>query len=401
MVIGMPTLSGTVRRPSPTPRYLEVARHIEAKRRELSKPLRMPAEPALASEYRVARDTLRRALVELEKTGAVTRQRGRGRGTYLRPLHTRPSSVKGKTIAFVPPWWMTGMDEWFMSLAFDGVSKWGDAHDCRLSVLNVARWESDEHKLLEKLSSRDVAGLVWVHPVPEQKKLLNSVARHMPCVVIGREYEGDNLHVVLPDYGQAARLFDSYLTSRGHSIYSVVGRSTTDPYGAAWIKAFQDAQAQRGGYFEDRNYYLNVTPFSRDRMPDLLLDMHFDFQPETRAVVLTTSSHLTHLLASERFRNAVPQQISLAAFDYGIQPTPSYWPGHLVTHVTCDWKEIGRKSIEVIFSAIEGEDVPAMIRQPVTLVEGDTVVPAAGQSISPGWAKYHEGLKQPGNDHSV
>ena len=368
----MPTIQkASLNSAGDSPRYMEIARHFEAQRATLSKPLKLPSEQHLASEHQIARDTLRRAMVLLESQGAVTRRRGRG--TYLRPLQTRPTSARGKTIGFITPYWATSLDDWILAFAFDGISKWSDAQDCRLSLLNVGRLDNDEHKLLEKISARDLAGLIWVQPVPEQQELLAAVARHIPCVVIGREYDDVNLHTVLPDYRKAAVLLDNYLVERGHKTYSVVSRSAADPYGASWLNGFREAYAQRGAYFDNHDYYIDINPFDRDRLADLLLDFHIARHRPSRALVLTTSSYLIPLLASERFRNAVPDYVSVVTFDYGAQPTPSYWPGRMVPHVTCDWREIGRKSVDILFSLIEGNDAPTVSREPVTMVDGNTV----------------------------
>src|SRR5688572_670634 len=134
-------LSATNRVPSGAPRYVEIARHFEAQRAELKQPLKLPSEQQLATEHQIARDTLRRALVLLESRGAVTRRRGRG--TYLRPLQARPTSARGNTIGFIPPWWARSLNTWYPSV-FDGVSLWADEHDCRLSVLQVDRFDYDE-----------------------------------------------------------------------------------------------------------------------------------------------------------------------------------------------------------------------------------------------------------------
>ncbi|MCC7352084.1 MAG: GntR family transcriptional regulator [Phycisphaerales bacterium] len=353
------------------PRYLEIARKFEAKRALLEQPLKLPSEQRMAMEYRIARDTLRRALVLLESRGAVTRRRGRG--TFLRPLQAQPKSARGSSIGFIPPWWATSVNTWYTATVFDGISSWADRHDCRLSVMHVDRYDNDEHKLLEKISTRDLTGLLWVHPVPEQKSLLTAVGRHVPCVVVGREYEDANVHAVLPDYRQAMALMDEHLMASGHSIYSIIGRGTSDPYGASWLAAARDAHARRGSYFDDHDYYVNITPFDREKLVELLMDFHLPTHPKSRALVLTSSSYLIHLLARERFRQAMGGEISVVAFDYGEQAMESYWPGRTITHVKCNWDEIGRKAIEVLFSLIERNDAPRTIHEPVALVKGSTV----------------------------
>lgn len=353
------------------PRYLEIVQRIEARRTDLTEPLKLPPEPKMAADYKIARDTLRRAMVLLQERGAVTRRRGRG--TFLRPLHARPANARGNTIGFVPPWWAKSLNAWYTATLFDGISHWADENDCRLSVLQVERHENDEHKLLDKLAARNLAGLLWIHPVPEQVELLAAVSRHVPCVVVGREYSDIDLHAVLPDYQHAAILLDEHLVSKGHLNYSIVARSTADPYGASWLTATREAFRRRGAFFDDQDYFLNITPFDRDRLAALLLDFHFPKHPASRALILTSSSYLIPLLASERFREALPEQISIAAFDYGTQALGTYWPGKHITHVTCNWNDIARKAVDILCSLIQGRDAPKVIRQSVALMAGETV----------------------------
>ena len=327
----------------------------------------------MAAQYRVARDTLRRAMNVLENRGAVTRRRGRG--TFLMPIQPKARSARGATIGFVLPWWAQSVHEWYVANVFDGASAWASEHECHLSMLKVPRRADDEHKLLKTVADRNLDGLVWMHAVPEQVGLLTALSRHLPCVVIGREYPDHELHAVVPDYQQAAILIDRHLVGKGHRIYSVVGRSPADPYGEIWLEGVDEAHRARGSQFDFSAYYVNITPFDRDRMADLLLDFHLTFTKDSAALVLTSSSYLIPLVASERFREKVPRELSVVAFDYGAQAMGTYWPGRCVTHVRCAWDAIGKRAMDVLFQLLESKDAPRVIREPVEFVDGDTVAP--------------------------
>ena len=57
---------------------------------------KIPGETALAIRFRVARETLRKALAKLEKAGLVERQKGSG--TYVSPRDQRKSGLLGLLI---------------------------------------------------------------------------------------------------------------------------------------------------------------------------------------------------------------------------------------------------------------------------------------------------------------
>ncbi len=352
--------------------YQLIASKLESQREALSEPMKLEPEVKLADQMNVARDTVRRALHLLEQRGAVTRRPGRG--TYLHPIRPTHDSCEGGTIGFIPPWWATSISESYTSTVFDGVSRWSEEHHCNNSILTVGHYDDDEHALLRKVMERKLKGLLWVHPVPGQLKLLKGIAKHVPCVVIGREYPESNLHTIIPDYEQAALLFDEHLVAAGHENYSVMGHDLMDPFGSAFHHGFTKAFEERNSRFVGQSHYVSVTPFARDMLPELFLDLHLPRVPETQALVLTSTSYLSPLLRSDRIREALSEWLSLVAFDYGMQPIETYWPGVSVSHVSCDWSKIGNHAMAMLFALVRGErDLPPIVREPVYWVDGKTL----------------------------
>lgn len=353
------------------PQYQQIAEMLEKTRRSLKKPTKLLPEVVLAEKYSVARETIRRTLAVLERNGAVTRRRGRG--TFLRPLHSRTPVSPGTSVGFVPPWWATSLNQWYTATVFDGVSHWSEHRELQQSILRVDRFGNDVHALLEKVHARHMRGLIWVHPVPEQMELLAAVARHIPCVVVGRLYPDSHLHTVLPDYERAALLMDQHLAAHGHEVYGVLSRVLTDPLAATWLDGFTKASVARGARFDAAQNYVDVGCYDRDLLSELLARFYLPRHPDVNALVATSSSYLVPLFSDESFRKRVPEEISIIAFDYGVQPMNTYWPGWTVSHVACDWAAIGQKAMGTLCSLIDGHDAPRVQYQPVNLVEGQTV----------------------------
>jgi len=353
------------------PQYQQIADLLEKTRRDLTQPSKLLPEVALAEKYSVARETIRRTMKILERNGAVTRRRGRG--TFLRPLKSEAPMTPGASVGFVPPWWATSLNAWYTATVFDGVCHWSEDRELQQSVVRVARLGDDVHALLQKVQARRLKGLIWVHPVPDQMELLTAVARHVPCVVVGREYADANLHTIVPEYANAASLIDRFLVASGHETYGVLSRSLEDPLSVAWLDGIKKSHASRSAHFDSAQNYIDVGVYDRTMLSELLTRFYMPEHPHVRAFVATSSSYLVPLLSDSAFRARIPDEISLVAFDYGIQPMHTYWPGLTVSHVSCDWAEIGKKAMDTLCSLIDGHDAPRVQYQPVQLVEGQTV----------------------------
>lgn len=354
------------------PRYQELASILQRQRKTLTEPARLPTEKKLAEHHRVARDTIRRALDLLERRGAVSRHRRRG--TFLMPLAPRTTSASEGTVMFIPPWWMASTTEWLTAAIFESTLRWATHHDAHLNVMHVPPRGMTPADLLEKLERRQVQGILWCHPVPDQLELLQTVAQRFPCVVAGRNDPASDLHAAVPDITQAVELIDHHLVAAGHTDYGVAGSTPLDPFSLQWIHAFQTAFSRRGEHFHVRRY-MDVQIANRDRLAALLHDYYLPkLIPEARALVLTASSYLRMIVADARLRAMIPEQLSLVAFDFGDQPIHTYWPGRQVTHVHCDWSVIGQRAIDLLAMLMQGQpNVPQVVHEPVELIEGDTV----------------------------
>ena len=351
--------------------YTRVAEALLARQRELSSPLRLPVEQELADQHQVGRDTIRRALQVLEKQGAVTRRRGRG--TYLQPPAVRVESLTGKVVGFVPPWWADSTSAWFTSRVFDGVSRWADEHEAHLSVLHAERQPDSPAQWLAMLESRRIVGLVWVHPRPEQLSLIQATAPRIPSIVLGRAYPGHGLHHVIPDYDDVVQRIDDHLVEHGHLQYAVVGTSITEGYSQTWIKSLDEAHRRRGTHFSWQQHFIDIKVFDREKLGRLLLEFHQPVHKEISAYVLTSSSYLSPLLADDVFRERIRQDLSIVTWDFGLYPMHTYWPGHTITHVTCDWSRIGHRAMDALAQLASGQAPPEIIKESVGFEPGQTV----------------------------
>ncbi|MHB9071537.1 MAG: substrate-binding domain-containing protein [Sedimentisphaerales bacterium] len=351
--------------------YTKIAEILRSQRKEIVQATRLVPEVELAQQHGVARTTVRRAMGLLEKEGSVVRRRGHG--TFLQPSSTRPVSAVGSVIGFVCPWWVESITSWYAARVFDGIASWADNKNCHINILRLGRFGEGSDELLEKIASRNLRGLVWVHPVPEQIDTLLKVSGQIPCVVVGREYKQEGIYTVVPDYDQAAKLVDNCLLSNGHKKYAVLARNLADPYAAAWFEGVKKSYKQRGAVFDAHELFLDITPFDRIRLAELVQSFYLAVHPDVTALLVTSSSYLIPLFSDEQFRSKVGDSISVMAFDYGVQAVNTYLPGLQVSHIACDWTQLGSRAMDMLFSLLEGQTVPKVVREPVKYVEGQTV----------------------------
>jgi DNA-binding LacI/PurR family transcriptional regulator len=352
--------------------YDTIVQELQVRRGGIKDPLRLPVERDLAKDLSVGRDTIRRALAELERSGAVIRRRGKG--TYLQPIrYTAKGNLKGTTIGFIPPWWADSTSAWFTSNVFEGVARWADEHKCRISVLHADRHSHDEQKWMERTTENELAGVVWVHPEMEQLPVIEHTACHLPSVVLGRGYPGKGLHHVMPDYNKVVSLIDSHLISKGHNDYTVIGTGVLAAYSQNWLNALEQVFEQRGATFDPKQHYLDIKPFVRQKLAKLLMEFYEPIHPEVSAYVLTSSSYLLPLIADADFRTKLEKNLSIITFDYGLYPIETYWPGHSISHVACNWPQMGRKAMDVLEQLYLGKDMPEVLFESVEFKEGSTV----------------------------
>ena len=360
-------------------RYTDIVNKLAERRSLLLAPVRLPDEHELATEYGVARDTVRRALKVLEEQEAVVRRRRRG--TFLQPLVAKPSACRGQAIGFVPPWWADSTTAWCTSTVFEGVSRWADEQGCSLSVLHALARE-DQDRWVERVRERKLAGVIWLHPQTEQAPLVRRLAKVLPVVVVGRHVTGEGVYSVTPDYDRAAKLIDDHLVSLGHSTYAAVGADLMGIYNAKWMEAIGAAHAQRGQVFDHTHKFLDIRPFSREVLGRLLLEFYLPYHLDVQALVLTSSSYLEFLSADAAFRNRVGHDLSIITIDFGVAPVELCWPYQAVDHIVCGWQTIGRQSIALLGQLVAGQVVPECKTMPVKLNTGQTCIryqPADGK----------------------
>ncbi len=319
----------------------------------------------------MARATIRRTLELLEKQSAVTRKQGVG--TYLQPKQAALSSLRGRRIGVIPPWWAEAPTSWYYASIFDGVSRWAEENDCAFHILHAPGRPLHAHQWLERIRRLDLAGIVWVQPQEAQHKLLFTTAHLFPTIVLGRSITGKGLHHVLPDYRRAAELIDTHLVEMGHTTYGVIGKNVFDPFTTVWLDCFRAAHQRRGVEFQARYHHMDFGCFGLESLPDLIMDYFLKDRPELSALVFPSSGYLESLKLNARFHERIRKGLSVVTTNYGLNDIQTMFPGFNMTHITCDWSGMARRTLSTLALLAEGYEVPENTYEDVSLIQGDTV----------------------------
>jgi DNA-binding LacI/PurR family transcriptional regulator len=197
----------------------------------------VPPEKVLAVEFNMAPMTVRRAMQELVDEGILVRQRGRGKGTYVRPDPSRVrsrikrtgSSEKLKRIGVLHEYdWLhvTGNPVYFkifmaiqaecarrgVSLAF--LPHNGAAHAGGAGLKRLA----------EKSGAQVITVLDWSKP--EDLEKLQEAG--IPVVVPGAFQECRSISWVAPNDFQSAALVTRHLLSLGHKHVGIVNTNSVN-----------------------------------------------------------------------------------------------------------------------------------------------------------------------------
>ena len=187
----------------------------------------VPPERELAREMGVAPMTARRALQELVQEGVLVRERGRGRGTFVRQGPARPGSALAadarlRRVGVIHAYdWDRLQSSPVYNLIFMEVQRECARLGAGLELLPVAPGDgSDPGKLARAHGCQALMVLDWTEAAPE---LLAAAAEQLPVVVAGPFQEMVPLSFVAPNDFQGAWAATRHLMELGHRRVAMVG----------------------------------------------------------------------------------------------------------------------------------------------------------------------------------
>jgi DNA-binding LacI/PurR family transcriptional regulator len=186
----------------------------------------LPSEQHLCAQLNISRGTLRQALTELERSGYVRREQGRGTFVMRGQVRQNPSGdLPSRALAFVVPY---VLDSFAPSLLM-GVEHKSQEYGYSVLFHQVENNLSKQAETLHRLACIGIAGVV-LYPVDSvhiDLSLLQLVERRYPLVVVDRYLKHLATDYVMADNFGGALQATQHLIRLGHRRIGFL--TTTDP----------------------------------------------------------------------------------------------------------------------------------------------------------------------------
>ncbi len=357
-------------RPGPRPHYRRIYEDIERRvaSGELSFGSQLPLLPQLCSYYGVSEAPVRRALDELARAGFIVRQRGRGKGTFIKKRIAPPTLVRVLLIGFdLSRSVIEAYHEIYGIL--DGVRTAAVAHDCIVQTIGE-----------ESLSS--------LAPVPEGVRLgylilsqhavedAIALTTDAPCIRVNTPAPFAGSLTVSVDMEQGAFLGTDHLARLGHRRIAYIGSTAGGwftPRYAGYLRALT-----RSGLSHDETLVHTTSGLSASEDVAALTHLMRLPQPPT-AIFACSDYRALHLLnhAQSSLGLSVPRDISLCGYD-DISNCTTVSPA--LTSVYHPLREQGEAAVELLLSALDGTDIskePPRILAPTLRIRQSSAPPRA------------------------
>jgi LacI family transcriptional regulator len=358
----------------------------------------------LATRSGLSRSTIRRALVDLQKEGWLSREVGRGTfvGPRVRQLNhsdeiggKKPRGAKTLRMGVVL-FDIGGLSEdWVTPQVMAGIDEAAD--DVGLSVELLGLRELDTTSLAKRLERSRPDVLVSLAAQPRDALFLRDATRlGIPTLVVGTAHQFLGLPAVVEDNRQGADLAIGLLREAGHERIGLV----INRWPGAWVferqESFENRLLQDGldplaagtcwigsgdhPFHPDLN--ARRTLIGGSSLPEAL---PFDGSEEavarwldrTKPTAVLAGSYVGIEMvarAARRLGLSIPGNLSVVALDQ--HPKAAHWLGVEPSLAELPLRAMGRQVARTSRALSEGATLPEVVRVPFRIKRGASVAPA-------------------------
>lgn len=321
----------------------------------------LPSESDVAEEFDFSRDTVRRALKELEKDKLVSRERGKG--TFFRDAE---NTVQEKRIAVIT----TYLSNYIFPNIISGIEEVVSSKHYTLNLANTDNDPDKERKHLRKVIANEVDGLiieptksaVSTHNMDLYKELKE---KEIPFVMLNAYYRELNpSYAIVNDYKGGYKA-TQYLLQLGHTKIAGIFKED-DLQGVFRLKGFKKALADYDLDPETAEIGTYITS-QISSYPYHCMDKMLSQQEKPTAVVCYNDEIAVDVVKAILDNGLkVPEDISVVSFDDSILATAT---NVKLTSVRHPKEELGRHAARLLFNMIEiGVEKPRFLYNPELVV---------------------------------
>ena len=358
----MRTKEGTVRK------YHQIEQELKAMilRGEISPGDKLPSENKLVSMYGVSRQTVRKALYDLEAEGYVYAVHGSG--TYC------SDGVKLKSdsgdIAVV----MTYLSDYIFPKVINGIDSVLSDNGYSIILKHTNNSRTREVQCLEEILQKNVDGVI-IEPSKSNmfcrhKELYDKLDKYgIPYIFIQGSYSvmDDKVHVLLDDE-QGEYLLTKYLIELGHREILGVFKSD-DSQGQNRHKGYVKALREAGIPYDPENV---IWFYTEDRAihPYESVQSIIKSGRKIDAIVAYNDQLAVHLIkALKEVGLKVPEDISITGYDNSQMASSS---GVRLTTIVHPQEELGKMAAELLLKMLKGEEVQKRVIIEPELIVGNS-----------------------------
>lgn len=321
----------------------------------------LPSESKVADDFNFSRDTVRRALDQLEKNGVVNRQRGKGT-FYKDPKNI----VKEKRIAVIT----TYLSNYIFPNIISGIEEVVSSKHYTLNLANTDNDPNKERKHLRKVIDNEIDGLI-IEPTKSAVDSHNMdlyrelKEKNIPFVMLNAYYrELDPSYAIVNDYKGGYKA-TQYLLQLGHKNIAGIFKED-DLQGVYRLKGFKKALSDYGIDPEAADVGTYITS-QNSSYPYHCMDKMLSHKNKPSAVVCYNDEIAVDVVKAILDNNLkVPDDISVVSYDDSILATAT---NIKLTSVRHPKEELGRHAARLLFNMLEiGVEKPRFLYNPELVV---------------------------------
>lgn len=332
---------------------------------------KIPSEAELQEVYKVSRQTVRKAILELASEGYLRSERGSG--TYVNHPYRMRAGAKtvNRTIGVIT----TYISDYIFPSIIRGIESRLNEDHYSLLLASTNNDIAREKKALEMMLSYGVDGLI-VEPTrsnlynPNLAYYLSLIEQEIPFAMINAYYEELDVPFFCLDDVQSSYLATRELITHGHTRIGIIAK-TDDLQGKLRMKGFIKAL----GEAKLRYQHEHVLSFDTETKPALSanLEAYLSQHREeiTALVCYNDEVGLEVVNVCRKLGIAIPEELSVIGQDNSyIAKNASIQ----LTTLTHPQEQMGRDAADWVIKHLQGKkDLPAQTYYQPVLIKGETV----------------------------
>ena len=330
----------------------------------------IPTEAALQETYKVSRQTVRKAILELANEGFLRSEKGSG--TYVSNQYQLKSGGSNtKTIGVIT----TYISDYIFPSIIRGIESRLNEENYSLLLASTNNDVEQEKKALEMMLSFGVDGLI-VEPTksnlynPNISYYLSFKEQEVPFIMINAYYEELSVPFLCLDDVQSSYLATKELIGKGHTQIGLISKSD-DLQGKYRMKGYIKALGESKLSFRPEH----VMSFDTETKPNLSSNLK-NFLEEnidqlTAIVCYNDEVSLELANVCKQLNIQIPQKLSIIGQDNSYIAKNS---NISLTTLTHPQEQMGRDAADWLIKKLQGKrDLPNETYYEPVLIEGETV----------------------------